>query len=292
MSKLSEKNILLSMIGAITGVFLFALSFCVFLRPLNLYSGGFTGIAQIIHLIFQDLFGGPLPGAIDWTGIIFWIINIPLFFLSYVIISHSFFYKTIICVCLQSLFIAFIPSPEVPIFSEPLASVLVGGVLSGFGVGLTLTCGSSGGGLDIVGICCAKKFPKFSVGQVSILVNLLIYLFCAVRYDLSIAAYSVLFAIAAGISTDKIHYQNIKICVTIISRHSGIQNLILNNLHRGVTIWNASGGYTGHSSYVYLTVISKNETEALKQLVLTADPNAFIAIQSNIDVIGNFEKRF
>jgi len=41
-----------------------------------------------------------------------------------------------------------------------------------------------------------------------------------------------------------------------------------------------------------LTVISKNETEALKQLVLTADPNAFIAIQSNIDVIGNFEKRF
>ena len=79
---------------------------------------------------------------------------------------------------------------------------------------------------------------------------------------------------------------------TIISRHSGIQNLILNNLHRGVTIWNASGGYTGHSSYVYLTVISKNETEALKQLVLTADPNAFIAIQSNIDVIGNFEKRF
>ena len=46
MSKLSGRNTLLSMAGATAGVFLFAFSFCVFLRPLGLYSGGFTGIAQ------------------------------------------------------------------------------------------------------------------------------------------------------------------------------------------------------------------------------------------------------
>ena len=91
------------MAGATAGVFLFAFSFCVFLRPLGLYSGGFTGIAQIIHLVFQDILKIPLPGGIDWTGIIFWMLNIPLFLLSYVLISHSFFYKTIVCVCLQSL---------------------------------------------------------------------------------------------------------------------------------------------------------------------------------------------
>ena len=110
------------MAGATAGVFLFAFSFCVFLRPLGLYSGGFTGIAQIIHLVFQDILKIPLPGGIDWTGIIFWMLNIPLFLLSYVLISHSFFYKTIVCVCLQSLFIAFIPSPEIPVFTDPLAS--------------------------------------------------------------------------------------------------------------------------------------------------------------------------
>ena len=43
---------------------------------------------------------------------------------------------------------------------------------------------------------------------------------------------------------------------------------------------------------VYMTVISKNEIEPLRQLVLTADHNAFIAIQNNIDVTGHFEKRF
>ena len=95
MSKLSGRNTLLSMAGATAGVFLFAFSFCVFLRPLGLYSGGFTGIAQIIHLVFQDILKIPLPGGIDWTGIIFWMLNIPLFLLSYVLISHSFFYKTI-----------------------------------------------------------------------------------------------------------------------------------------------------------------------------------------------------
>ena len=90
MSKLSGRNTLLSMAGATAGVFLFAFSFCVFLRPLGLYSGGFTGIAQIIHLVFQDILKIPLPGGIDWTGIIFWMLNIPLFLLSYVLISHSF----------------------------------------------------------------------------------------------------------------------------------------------------------------------------------------------------------
>ena len=193
------------MAGATAGVFLFAFSFCVFLRPLGLYSGGFTGIAQIIHLVFQDILKIPLPGGIDWTGIIFWMLNIPLFLLSYVLISHSFFYKTIVCVCLQSLFIAFIPSPEIPVFTDPLASVLVGGAISGFGVGLTLTCGGSGGGVDIVGIYCTKRFPRFSVGRISILINVLIYLFCAFRYNLATAAYSALFAIIAGVATDKIH---------------------------------------------------------------------------------------
>ena len=292
MSKLSGKNTVLSMAGSIAGVFLFAFSFCVFLRPLGLYSGGFAGIAQIIHLILQDILKTPLPGGIDWTGVIYWILNIPLFLLSYVLINHAFFYKTIICVCIEAFFIAFIPSPAVPVFPDPLTSVLVGGAISGFGIGLTLTCGSSGGGLDIVGIYCAKRFPKFSVGQISILINILIYLFCAIRYNLTIAAYSALFAIIAGVAIDKVHYQNIKVSVTIISRHPDIQGMILNSLHRGVTIWNAAGGYTNQPTYVYMTVISKNEIEPLKQLVLTADRNAFIAIQSNIDVTGNFEKRF
>ena len=41
-----------------------------------------------------------------------------------------------------------------------------------------------------------------------------------------------------------------------------------------------------------MTVISKNEIETLRKLVLTDDNNAFIAIQNNIDVTGHFEKRF
>ncbi len=138
-------------------------------------------------------------------------LNIPLFLLSYVLISHSFFYKTIVCVCLHPL-IAFIPSPEIPVFTDPLASVLVGGAISGFGVGLTLTCGGSGGGVDIVGIYCTKRFPRFSVGRISILINVLIYLFCAFRYNLATAAYSALFAIIAGVATDKIHSQHQSLC--------------------------------------------------------------------------------
>ena len=91
--------------------------------------------------------------------------------------------------------------------------------MSGLGVGLTLKCGSSGGGLDIAGICLSKRFPGFSVGKVSILVNILIYTYSAVRYDAETAVYSIIFSAVAGYVTDRVHYQNIQTSTFIISRN-------------------------------------------------------------------------
>ena len=63
--------------AAIFGGFLFALSYRVVIVPLHLFSGGFTGISQIILSILQKIFHFSLPEEIDITGILLWCLNIP-----------------------------------------------------------------------------------------------------------------------------------------------------------------------------------------------------------------------
>ena len=63
----------------IFGVICFALAYRWFLIPIGLYSGGFTGIAQLIKLFLTEIAGWKVSERVDLTGIIFWCINIPLF---------------------------------------------------------------------------------------------------------------------------------------------------------------------------------------------------------------------
>lgn len=285
-----SRNKYTAMASAILGVTAFALAYCLFLRPLNLYSGGFTGIAQMLNTLFHYITGDFFIHN-DYTGVIFWLINLPLFALAYNSIGRSFFFKSILCVTVQSILLGIIPSPETPLFQDTLTNILVGGTLSGFGVGLTLLCGGSGGGMDIVGIYGAKKFTDFSVGKISIFINAFIYLYCAVMYNLEISIYSILFCIVAGIVTDKVHAQNIKTSVMVISQNPNIKELILEELQRGVTMWNAMGGYTDNPSYVFMTVISKDEFPKLLKKIMALDSNAFITVQNHMNVYGNFIKR-
>lgn len=286
-----KKNNCTSLLGSLLGVTAFALSYCLFLKPCALYSGGFTGIAQIVSTLIHFAAGNALS-HVDLTGVILWMLNLPLFVLAYRAIGKSFFIQSVICVTVQSFLLVAIPAPARPIFGDYLTNILVGGAICGFGVGLTLSCGGSGGGLDIVGVCGAKKYTDFSVGKVSIFINVFIYLYCAVMYNLEISIYSILFSVISGIVTDKVHAQNIKTSVLIVSRNSGIKEMIIRDLERGVTVWDARGGYTSEPCRVYMTVISKNEFPRLRKKVMEMDGNAFITVQNNMNVYGNFIKRF
>ncbi len=181
-----------NMFWSILGVVFFAVAYRWFLFPSNLYSGGFTGISQLLKLLITKIAGVRVPEAIDLTGIIFWCINLPLFLLGYKSIGKKFFCRTIAAVCIQSILLTFIPAPQKPLFRDELLNSMIGGGLSGLGVGLTLRAGGSGGGVDILGMYCAKEYPDFSVGKISVIINAFIYFMAAIGYDLEVAAYSML----------------------------------------------------------------------------------------------------
>ena len=94
-------------------------------------------------------------------------------------------------------------------------------------------------------------------------------------------------------TTDKIHSQNINSEVLIISKHDDaeIQNAIILEMRRGVSYWEGFGAFTGESSRILYTVVSKYELPQLKKIIFRIDPKAFVSVKNNISISGNFEKR-
>lgn len=275
----------------IFGVVCFATAYRWFLVPAGLYSGGFTGIAQLIRLFLIEIIGIEVPEKVDLTGVIFWCINIPLFGLGYKSVGKKFLYRTLIAVSIQSVLLTLIPAPGKTLVNDLLLNCIIGGILSGFGVGITLRAGGSGGGLDIVGMYCVKEYPDFGVGKLSILINLMVYGIAAYRYDLSVAAYSMVFCIASGIMVDRVHYQNIKVSVLIVTKKKTLGEKINKEISRGVTSWNGWGEYSHSEEMIHMVVVNKYELQYLKKLIIQEDSDAFVQIMSPDTVIGNFEKR-
>ena len=290
MSKQIQKETY-NMLWAIVGVVFFAIAYRWFLVPEGLYSGGFTGISQLIKLLLTEILHIPMPESIDVTGMIFWCINVPLFVLGYKSIGKKFLYRTIIAVCIQSFLLTTIPAPKEPLLDDILLNCIIGGALSGWGVGIILRAGGSGGGTDIVGMYCAKHYPEFGVGRLSVMMNLCIYVIAAVRYDIEVAAYSMVFSFVAGIMMDRIHFQNIKVSVFIVTKNRELGEKINRGISRGVTSWNAWGEYSHSEEVMHMVVVNKYELQALKKLIRQEDPNAFVQIMSPDMILGNFEKR-
>ena len=78
----------------------------------------------------------------------------------------------------------FTPVPSGPIIEDPLTACILGGIIAGFGSGLTLRNGGSAGGTDILGMYFAKKYPDFSVGKIQNIISAGVYCYCLFRYDI------------------------------------------------------------------------------------------------------------
>ena len=164
------------LLGGILGAALMASAINLFIVPQGFYAGGAYGLCQVIRTLLVTRAGLSLP--FDLAGLLYLLVNLPMFYLAYRGLGRTFFVKaTIVTVC-NSIFSALIPSPATPIIEDALTSCLIGGIGVGFAAGLVLSCGCSTGGLDILGLYLSKKNPKFTVGRFCICFNVCLYTLC------------------------------------------------------------------------------------------------------------------
>lgn len=280
----------LRLVGGLLGSLLMSVAINVFIVPQGLYAGGAYGLCQVIRTLLQTKFG--VEASFDLAGVLYFFMNIPLFLLAFRTLGRTFCLKAGICTVSNSVFLALIPSPAVPIIPDPLTSCMVGGILVGFAAGLVLSCGCSTGGLDILGLYLSKKNNKFTVGRFCISFNVCLYLLCFILFDATTAIYSAIYNVLSNLFLDRLHRQNVSVQLLIFtkSKDPALPKYIMEQLDRGVTYWQAKGAYTGDDVQVLCVCLSKYEIDTLEQVIRDIDPNAFFVMQEGVRVVGNFKR--
>ena len=280
----------LRLVGGLLGSLLMSVAINVFIVPQGLYAGGAYGLCQVIRTLLQTKLG--VEASFDLAGVLYFFANIPLFLLAFRTLGRTFCLKAGICTVSNSVFLALIPSPAVPIIPDPLTSCMIGGILVGFAAGLVLTCGCSTGGLDILGLYLSKKSNKFTVGRFCISFNVCLYLLCFILFDATTAIYSAIYNVLSNLFLDRLHRQNVSVQLLIFtkSKDPALPKYIMEQLDRGVTYWQAKGAYTGDDVQVLCVCLSKYEIDTLKQVIRDIDPNAFFVMQEGVRVEGNFKR--
>ncbi len=276
---------------AVLGTFLYAVGVNLFTVPAGIYAGGVVGLSQVLRTLLARSVA--LPESVDIAGMLYFLFNVPVLIMAWRELGRSFLVRTLICVGASSVFLSVLPAPAVPILDDPLAACVVGGIVCGFGLGVTLTCGCSTGGLDVIGLCLSKRDSKFTVGRFSLSFNVLLYTACAFLFNIQTAIYSVIYTVFCALFIDRGHQQNISVQVLIFTRDEDPQlpANIMTRLSRGVTYWEGKGAYTGSDMRVLCVCVSKFEVAELQETVRELDPHAFFIVQEGVRIGGNFTKK-
>lgn len=276
---LQTKKIMIVIIGALLN----ALSMNFFLIPANVYSSGFTGIAQLLSRVLSD--HTPLHVSM---GFLLLVLNIPVAILGWIKVGKSFTIYSFFSVALSSLFLTIIPIKELS--HDILLNAVFGGVILAVGVGLTLKWGASTGGLDIIAMVLSRMKDK-PVGPYMFILNGVIIGTAGFLYGWEKALYTLVTLYASTRVIDAIHTRYAKLTALIITKKADeLKKAIHAKLIRGITMIPAKGAFSNEARDMLMIVITRYELFDLERIINEVDPNAFTNIVQTNNVYGFFRK--
>lgn len=277
-NKINIKEQLKAHIIMAFGVMCTAFGWGAFLIPSQVVGGGASGVAAIIYFAT----GFPV-GASNF------IINVILILLAMRLVSVSLGLRSIFGVVLFSIFIevAQMMVPE-PLVHDTLLAALVGGILSGVGVGITLTQGGSTGGTDLVAAIITNRW-NISPGRVIQIADFVVAsssFFIVGDFEKLIYGYIVLvivgYVVDVVLTGNKQSYQ-----LFIFSEmYEQVAENIFNKVRRGITLVDAEGWYTRKPTKMIMVVVRKHEVSNVFRAIKEIDPKAFISMGNVMGVYG------
>ena len=141
--------------------------------------------------------------------------------------------------------------------------------------------GATTGGSEIAARLLERRFPHVPIGRLILLVDAAVILLSAAVFRRADAAlYAVLLVTVSSWITDRIVSGGRRGMTALIFCRAPdtLTDGILQQLHRGVTVLTAAGGYSRRSAPALLCVISRTEVHALRDLVFAHDPQAFFVL--------------
>lgn len=265
------------------GAFLNALAINLFLIPANVYSSGFTGVAQLLSKVVSE----QTPFNIS-MGFLLLLLNIPVAILGWLKVGRSFTIYSFLSVALSSLFLELIPITQVS--KDILLNSVFGGVILAVGVGLTLKWGASTGGVDIIAMVLSRMKDK-PIGSYMFVMNAVIIITAGFLYGWEKALYTIVSLYASTRVVDAIHTRHAKLTAMIITKKADeLKKAIHSQLVRGITMIPAKGAFSNESRDMLMIVITRYELYDLERILAEVDPNAFTNIIQTTGIYGFFRR--
>ena len=265
----------------ITGTFIMAVGFVLFISPYKFAPGGVYGVAIVLHHLFGFKIG--------LTGLA---IDIPLTIFGIWMLGPRFGAKTITGMLTLPAWMTLLEylygyEPFVP--NQPLLSAIYGGVIVGLGLGMVFKSKATSGGSDIIAMVIGK-YTHMPLGQLMIYVDSAIVLISWIAFKdpmIPLISWVIIFitgkvidVILEGMSYDKTLF-------IISNKHELIGKKIVDDLKRGGTFFNGVGAYNGNDRTMIFTVLSRREMTILMSYINEIDPNAFVTVVNANEVLGD-----
>ncbi|MCR4768450.1 MAG: YitT family protein [Saccharofermentans sp.] len=251
-----------------------------FLVPFTILDGGIVGISMII----SQLSGWPL-------GVLTIVLNIPFMILGYRRLGKRFLVKAIYAMVVFSSFLGVFEHMK-EVTNQEILVVVFGGVLLGIGVGLILRYGGCLDGTEIVAMLLSHHM-EFSVGQIVLFFNIIIYAVAGFLFGPDRALYSLLtyFITSKIIDIVENGMEQGKSVMIITDHGKDIADKIYSQLGRTCTQMEGKGMVSNGKKTVLYCVITRVEVPAIKKIINDADVSAFMTISDVSEIVGNHIKK-
>ena len=280
------------------GILMYVLGWSIFLVPNNLVGGGVSGVASIVQYATN--------GVIK-IGYTYFTVNILLLVVALFTLGKGFGGKTVYAIVLASFglnfFQGWIPAEIMQILAVDngkLMSTIMGGIIIGVGIGISMSQGGSTGGTDIIALI-VNKYRNVSPGRMILMMDVVIIL-----SSLLVPSYTAsgeLVPWPEKITTVVYGFILVVICSTVLDlyisgskqsvqlfilskKYEEIADAITHDLHRGVTVLDGKGWYTKQSTEVIMVLTRKADLNIFLKYIKSIDPDAFLSITSVTGVYG------
>ena len=277
-------------------MFIAAAAVYFFLMPSNLVIGSITGLSMVI----SGLFG--LAGLNVKVSLVITILNALLLVMAWFLIGHEFGAKTV--------YTALILGPLIELWEkilpvervmEPGASSVMGDhwfdllcfvlILSASQT-ILFNINASTGGLDILAKI-VNKYLHFDIGTTVSVAGALI---CCTAFAINPFRLVVIGLIGTWINGLALDYftaslnRRKRVCI-ISSRYEEIRKYIIEDLQRGCSLYNVTGGYNGHQNIEIQALLTQDEFANLMNYIKENDIHGFITAGNVSEIYGDWNKK-
>lgn len=278
------------------GLLAYSMGWTIFLLPNNLVGGGVSGFSAILY------YATNIP-----MGYTYFAINVILLLIAVKILGTGFGGKTIYAIVMTSVCLNVFPSlvpqefiNEFAVSNGKLICTILGGIIAGVGIGISISQGGSTGGTDIIALLWCR-YRNVSPGRVILVIDVIIILssllvpsytesgeLLPLAEKVAVAVYGLIMVTVCGYAVD-VYLSGTKQSVQALiftKRYKEMADAIAFDMNRGVTVLPAKGWFSKEDGYVLMVVTRRSDLNLLLKYVKSIDPDAFLSVANVMGVYG------